>query len=74
MLAVLTTVLEIAMALRHMHSMQLVHCDLKPANVLLKSSMTDTRGFCTKLCDFGLVKIQSQVRRVAHHCMPCGHA
>lgn len=38
MLAVLTTLLEIAMALRHMHSMQLVHCDLKPGNVLLKSS------------------------------------
>jgi hypothetical protein len=26
MLAVLTTLLEVAMALRHMHSMQLVHC------------------------------------------------
>ena len=29
MLSILTTLLEIAMALRHMHSMQLVHCDLK---------------------------------------------
>jgi len=29
MVSVLTTLLEVAMALRHMHSMQLVHCDLK---------------------------------------------
>ncbi|KAF5833901.1 kinase-like domain-containing protein [Dunaliella salina] len=58
MLSVLTTLLEIAMALRHMHSMQLVHCDLKPGNVLLKSSLTDARRFTTKLCDFGLVKFR----------------
>ncbi|KXZ50017.1 hypothetical protein GPECTOR_18g170 [Gonium pectorale] len=51
------TLLEVALALRHMHAMQLVHCDLKPANVLLKSNMRDPRGFSAKLSDFGLVKM-----------------
>ncbi|KAL6753026.1 kinase-like domain-containing protein [Haematococcus lacustris] len=60
MLAVLTTLLEVAMALRHMHAMQLVHCDLKPGNVLLKSSLSDVRHFTTKLCDFGLVKFRQE--------------
>ncbi|GFH17782.1 protein kinase domain-containing protein, partial [Haematococcus lacustris] len=60
MLAVLTTLLEVAMALRHMHAMQLVHCDLKPGNVLLKSSLSDVRHFTTKLCDFGLVKLRQE--------------
>jgi hypothetical protein len=55
--AVLPTLMEIALALRHLHLLQLVHCDLKPANVLLKSSLTDPRGFTSKLSDFGLVKI-----------------
>lgn len=54
---ILTTLLEVALALRHLHLLQLVHCDLKPANVLLKSSLTDPRGFTSKLSDFGLVKI-----------------
>jgi serine/threonine protein kinase len=31
-----------------------VHCDLKPANVLLKSSHMDSRGFTAKVSDFGL--------------------
>jgi serine/threonine protein kinase len=55
--AILATLLEVALALRHLHLLQLVHCDLKPANVLLKSSLTDPRGFTSKLSDFGLVKI-----------------
>ncbi|GFR51181.1 hypothetical protein Agub_g13456, partial [Astrephomene gubernaculifera] len=57
MRAVYTTLLEIALALRHMHSLHLVHCDLKPQNVLLKSSPRDPRGFSAKLSDFGLSKM-----------------
>lgn len=60
MLAVLTTLLELALALRHLHSLQLVHADVKPANVLLKASPSDPRGFTAKLCDFGLVKLAAQ--------------
>ncbi len=36
--------------------------DLKPGNVLLKSSLSDVRQFTTKLCDFGLVKLRQEVR------------
>ncbi|KAG2455025.1 hypothetical protein HYH02_000850 [Chlamydomonas schloesseri] len=55
MRAVYLTLLEVALALRHLHSMNLVHCDVKPANVLLRSSATDPRGFTAKLTDFGFV-------------------
>lgn len=41
-------------------SLQLVHCDIKPANVLLKSCLTDIRGFTTKLCDFGLTRMRQE--------------
>ncbi len=51
------TLLEVALALRHMHSLHVVHCDLKPQNVLLKSSPRDPRGFTAKLSDFGLAKM-----------------
>eukprot|EP00198_Chlamydomonas_reinhardtii_P003354 XP_001692690.1 predicted protein [Chlamydomonas reinhardtii] len=54
--SVLLTLLEVALALRHMHSLHLVHCDLKPQNVLLKSNPRDSRGFTAKLSDFGLAK------------------
>lgn len=33
--------------------MCLLRRDLKPANVLLKSTVTDSRGFIVKLTDFG---------------------
>ncbi|KAG2501817.1 hypothetical protein HYH03_000316 [Edaphochlamys debaryana] len=49
------TLLDVAMALRHLHAMNLVHRDLKPANLLLKSNPLDYRGFTVKLADFGFV-------------------
>lgn len=39
---------QVVLALKYMHSGQLVHRDLKPANVLIDSDC------CTKVCDFGL--------------------
>ncbi|GIL58009.1 hypothetical protein Vafri_13205 [Volvox africanus] len=56
MRSVYSTLLEVALALRHMHSLHLVHCDLKPQNVLLKTAPRDPRGFTAKLSDFGLAK------------------
>lgn len=63
MRAIYLTLLEVALALRHLHGMRLVHCDLKPANVLLKSapvSASDPRGFNAKLTDFGFVSMLQQ--------------
>ncbi len=54
MLAVLDTALDIARAMAHLHSENIVHSDLKARNVLLKSAMTDPRGFLAKVADFGL--------------------
>ena len=34
-----------------------MHCDLKPANVLLKSTAANRRGFTCKLCDFGMSRL-----------------
>ncbi|GIL44674.1 hypothetical protein Vafri_2160 [Volvox africanus] len=51
--AIYTTLLEVALALRYLASMAVTHCDVKPANILLRSSPRDPRGFTTKLADFG---------------------
>ncbi|EFJ44540.1 hypothetical protein VOLCADRAFT_95270 [Volvox carteri f. nagariensis] len=52
--ALIRTAAEIARALLHLHKSGVVHGDMKPGNVLLKSSRGDRRGFIAKIGDFGL--------------------
>lgn len=48
-LAVLETAADIARAMAHLHSMGIVHSDLKARNVLLKTTGGDARGACAKV-------------------------
>lgn len=62
--------LEIALALRHLHTAKIAHCDLKPGNVLLRSSPRDPRSFVCKLGDFGCVLGSVLVVLLALACSP----
>ncbi|KAL3133428.1 hypothetical protein ABBQ38_007295 [Trebouxia sp. C0009 RCD-2024] len=48
---------DIAAGMDYLHTVGVVHGDLKGANVLLKSTATDPRGFMCKLADFGLSRV-----------------
>ena len=39
--------------LSYLHALNITHGDLKPGNVLLKSSRMDRRGFTARIADFG---------------------
>lgn len=49
--------LDTASGLDYLHSIGVVHGDLKTANVLLKGSARDPRGFMCKITDFGLSRV-----------------
>jgi serine/threonine protein kinase len=49
--------LDTASGLDYLHSIGVVHGDLKTANVLLKGSTRDARGVTCKITDFGLSRV-----------------
>ncbi|KAK9794907.1 hypothetical protein WJX73_003974 [Symbiochloris irregularis] len=49
--------IDIAAGMDYLHSVGVLHGDLKAANVLCKSTGTDPRGFTCKLADFGLSRL-----------------
>ncbi len=53
----LTVGLQIAEALHHMHSAELIHCDIKPENIFLVRQQDGSRQrILAKVIDFGLSK------------------
>ncbi|GIL68709.1 hypothetical protein Vafri_21959 [Volvox africanus] len=55
--ALLRTAAEIARGMLHLHTAGVVHGDLKPTNVLLRSGLSDRRGFTSKVADFGAAHV-----------------
>jgi serine/threonine protein kinase len=57
--AALEVLVDVAYAVQYLHSMQLVHGDLRLENVLLKTDRARPLGVTPKLADFGLTRILS---------------
>ncbi|OMJ70138.1 hypothetical protein SteCoe_31954 [Stentor coeruleus] len=50
---------DILQGLKFLHSIKVIHMDIKPANLLLSTKVTDDEYSIVKICDFGLSKIVS---------------
>eukprot|EP00210_Caulerpa_lentillifera_P003805 g3634.t1 len=64
----LWTLLDISKAMEYLHRLGIVHGDLKPANVLIKGSEDDHRGWMCCIADFG-----SSLRRGSENQTSLGH-
>jgi serine/threonine protein kinase len=52
--AVLDTTIDLAKAMIHLHTRNVLHSDFKARNIMLKSSGSEGRGVVAKVADFGL--------------------
>ena len=59
---ILRTLIDVAAALEHMHSMGLIHGDLKCNNILLQSTRSEARGFRCKVADMGCSRLLTAAR------------
>ncbi len=66
-LQVLLCLVDIASGMTYLHSVGVLHGDIKSANVLLKSTATDLRGFCCKIADFGCAPVPLHRPRATCH-------
>jgi serine/threonine protein kinase len=48
---------DILQGLKFLHSVNIIHMDIKPANLLLSTKVTEDEYSIVKICDFGLSKI-----------------
>jgi eukaryotic-like serine/threonine-protein kinase len=48
---------ELAATLAYVHARNVIHRDVKPANILLGSSIADDAPFASKLTDFGIARV-----------------
>jgi serine/threonine protein kinase len=59
-------ILQIAEALRYIHQKEVVHCDIKPDNILLcPVPGTDRRKYAVKLLDFGLARMHVKTTKIS---------
>lgn len=63
----LNLVLEILSGLAYAHSLNIVHCDIKPENILLKMTKT---GWQAKISDFGIAKLGQENDQPDHYGSP----
>lgn len=57
----LQVLLDIARALEHLHTLNIMHCDVKSSNIFLQHT-SGGKGFVCKLADFGLAKLIGEDR------------
>ncbi|KAG2493311.1 hypothetical protein HYH03_008446 [Edaphochlamys debaryana] len=72
LLHVLLTALDVASGMAYLHGHSVLHGDLKPSNILLRSSAGDPRGFVAKVSDFGLSRLLTRDTESVHNPEPYG--